>query len=233
MKNNIIRYKEKIFTILIVDNKASNNFNIKLILTSQGYKVINRVHSYNSVINSINNIRPNLIILDVQLKDSIDGIEIAEKISIYNIPIFYLTFCIDQETIQRAIQTNPLAYIVKPFIKEELIATIKLIEYKLTNNNLIESEYINIGNNYSFDIKSKEIFFKNEKIYLTNKENILLYELVKAKGKIVSIQTLEYLIWNQPVSSSSLRVLVSRLRNKLNHKLIKTIPAIGCKLEII
>ncbi len=55
--------------------------------------------------------------------------------------------------------------------------------------------------------------------------------LVEARGSIVSLREMEYYIWpDAPVSNSTIRTLLYRLRAKIEYKLIETIPSIGCKL---
>ncbi len=87
--------------------------------------------------------------------------------------------------------------------------------------------------NYYFDPINKNLFFKDQLINLSIKEKILLDLLFEAKGKIVSFEILDYYIWpHNPVSTSSRRTLIYRLRKKLKNELIETIPAFGYKLTL-
>ncbi len=64
---------------------------------------------------------PDLVVMDIQLNDGIDGIELAKQIhKLYNIPFIYLTGSYDNSLLERAKQTNPIGFITKPFDEIEI-----------------------------------------------------------------------------------------------------------------
>ena len=88
-----------------------------------------------------------------------------------------------------------------------------------------------IGNGYYFDIYHQSLFYQDIPMKLGLKEKKLLTILLEARGNIVSFDQLIYEIWSEEtVSDSTLRTLIYRLRTKLEHRLIETIPSFGCKL---
>jgi len=68
---------------------------------------------------------PSLAILDVVIDGDIDGIETAKEFIKLNIPFLYLTAYGDTKTRNRAKETNPLGYIIKPFNDRVISSTIK------------------------------------------------------------------------------------------------------------
>ncbi|MBN2535883.1 MAG: response regulator [Spirochaetales bacterium] len=75
--------------------------------------------------------RPDLILMDIKLKGTLDGIEAATIIKDqFDIPIIYLTAYADEHTLQRAKRTEPSGYIIKPYKKEELHSVIEMALYK-------------------------------------------------------------------------------------------------------
>lgn len=55
-----------------------------------------------------------------------------------------------------------------------------------------------------------------------------------AKNNVVPFRTIEYEVWpDNSISESALRTLIYRLRGKLDHQLIETIPSVGCRLKPI
>jgi HD-GYP domain-containing protein (c-di-GMP phosphodiesterase class II) len=69
--------------------------------------------------------------MDIVLKSKMDGIEAAERItSQLDIPVIYLTAYTNQEYIERAKQTKPFGYMVKPFKQKELYANIEMALHK-------------------------------------------------------------------------------------------------------
>ena len=222
--------------ILIVEDETIVALEIKTVLNKLGYKVTSCVTNYSDTMNSIKNQKPDIILMDIHLEDSIDGIDTAsEIIKKYNIPIIYLTAFSDDETIKRAIKTNPVGYLIKPFKREELKSTILLAKHKLSQTNELKNNdnYVDLGYNFFYDILNENLYYNNIPIKLGQKENNLLKFLIEAKGQLVSFREIENHIWpDKAISKSSLRTLIYRLRTKLEYKLIETVPSFGCKLDI-
>lgn len=85
---------------------------------------------------------PDLILMDIHLRDDIDGIEAAETIHRrVDIPIIFCTAYSNDETLQRAKITAPYGYILKPFDNRELEINIEIALYKhRTERMLLETE---------------------------------------------------------------------------------------------
>lgn len=220
--------------ILIVEDESIVALDIKRILTNLQYEVTNMASDYFSAIESVEKNKPDIILMDVNLGKGKDGIETAKEIQInYNIPIIYITAYSDENTINRAISTNPMGYLLKPFKKDEIKSIILLTLYKLNqvsdfNKN---SNHHNLGLNYYYDLDNEILFYKNNPLKLSIKERKLLTILVEAKGRIVSFREIEYILWpDAPISDSTLRTLIYRLRTKLEYKIIETISSVGCKI---
>lgn len=219
--------------ILIIEDEAIVALDIKRILTNLGHNVISCVSNYESAIKTIKQNPPQLIFSDINLGKGKDGIETIEEIQKNDlIPVIYLTAYSDEETINRAVRTNPLGYILKPFRKEDIKSTLLLSIYKLKTQTFDKNNfYEKLGDDYFYDLKNEILFFKTKPIKLSLKEKQLLTILVEAKGQIVSFRYLEYLLWpDGTISDSTLRTLIYRLRTKMDYKIIETISSIGCKI---
>lgn len=220
--------------ILVVEDETIVALDIKSALEKLNFEVTNCVTNEKETLLSISKEVPDIILMDIYLENSKDGIQITKEIQkIQNIPVIYLTAYSDEDTINKAIETNPVGYLLKPFKREELKSTILLAFYKINQSNKlnITNNCIDLGFNYYYDIKNQILFYKNIPIKLSLKEKHLLTILVEAKGSLISFIEIEYLIWpDGSVSNSALRTLIYRLRSKLEYKLIETLPSIGCKL---
>ncbi|QDF30175.1 response regulator [Halarcobacter anaerophilus] len=220
--------------ILIVEDESIVALDIKHALQTLGFKVTDCVRNYTRAIKSVKEARPDIILMDINLDRSKDGIETAKEIQkIENIPIIYLTAFSDEKTIHRAIKTNPISYLIKPFKRDELNSSILLGLYKINKSNekIISSKCVELGFNYYYDLEDEILFYDNVPIKLSINERKLLSQLVNAKGSIITFRELEYLIWpDSPVSDSALRTLIYRLRSKLEYRIIETVPSLGCKL---
>ena len=220
--------------ILIVEDEIIVSLDIKNTILKLDYEVTGIVRNYDDAISSVKENIPDMILMDINLKNSKDGIETARAIqNIRYIPLIYLTAFSDDETIIRAIETNPINYIMKPFTRDDLKTAIKFGIYKINKKDqiIIDKEYENLGLGYYYDFKNKMLCYDTLSIKLSKKEKTLLETLINARGNIVTFSDLEYIIWtSEKVSKSSLRTLIYRLRTKLEHKIIETVPSFGCRL---
>ena len=118
--------------ILVVEDEVIIAYSLQHILTKMGYEVAEIVHSGEEAIVRAQEINPDLILMDIQLRDDMDGIEAAERIRQLGSapPIIYLTAYADEQTVVRAKITEPFGYILKPFEERELNICIEMAFYK-------------------------------------------------------------------------------------------------------
>lgn len=84
-------------------------------LSSLGYDVAGVFGSAREAIARVVEVQPDLILMDIRLSGEMDGIAAAEQINnLLDVPIIFLTACIDDATFNRAKQTNAFAYLSKP-----------------------------------------------------------------------------------------------------------------------
>jgi len=180
--------------------------------------------------------KPHVIFMDINLKGDSDGISAAQKIlQEIHTTIIYITAFSDDATIERAVQTNPAAYLIKPFNRQELLAAIKIALTHYNNNlnslHVREGDLI-LNEEFSYDKAQQQLFCCTTPVHLTSREKELLYLLIRANTSVVSINEIENFIWPEkaPVESTR-RALISRLRAKLKHQFIETLPGIGYRLS--
>ena len=128
--------------ILVVEDEALIAANLVETLSSLGYTVHEPVATGEDAINAVKNQKPDLVLMDIELFDDMNGIEAAEKIrAIADIPIVYLTANTDEQRLTQARLTEPYGYLVKPVQNRELRATIEMALYKnAVDRKLKESE---------------------------------------------------------------------------------------------
>jgi DNA-binding LytR/AlgR family response regulator len=92
-----------------------------------GYEIIGINTRGEDALHTIENNRPDLILMDIVLNGKMNGIETAQVIlEKFQVPVIFLTSNSDDATFQRALNTKPYAFISKPFRKAELARTIRL-----------------------------------------------------------------------------------------------------------
>jgi DNA-binding NarL/FixJ family response regulator len=154
-------------TILLVEDEVLISQDITEILTGLGYSVVGVADNGLDAINFAKTKKPNLIIMDIALKGSMDGIKTTEEIhKDNNIPVIYLTSHIDENRIQRAKFTEPYGYIIKPFDEKTLHSTIEMALFKHKS----DSEKQSIKENVT-------VLSRN--LPLTDNEKNVLYGIIK------------------------------------------------------
>jgi PAS domain S-box-containing protein len=95
-------------------------------LDELGYDAVGSVASADDAVSRAGQLRPALVLMDIQLKGKTDGIDAAKLIrERFSIPTVFLTGLGDEETVQRAKTAEPFGYLVKPFVGRELRSTIE------------------------------------------------------------------------------------------------------------
>ncbi len=101
---------------------------ISMQLASLGYEVTGLLPRGEDALLHIEKNIPNIVLLDINLKGALDGIQTAEALmEKYSIPLIYLTANSDEATFNRAKHTRPAAFISKPFKQLDLQRAIELV----------------------------------------------------------------------------------------------------------
>ncbi|MBF0288012.1 MAG: response regulator [SAR324 cluster bacterium] len=116
--------------ILVVEDEAIIGMEIASKLKQLGYHIEEIVTSGKKAIEVCAATHPDLVLMDIELKGNIDGIEAAKWVRQYDIPVVFLTSYNDSTTIERAKATLPHGYLLKPFQPKELQTTIEMALYK-------------------------------------------------------------------------------------------------------
>jgi signal transduction histidine kinase len=125
--------------ILIVEDEAIVAEDIATSLEKLGYTIVDIISSGHDAIAAATQLQPDLVLMDIMLQGDMDGIQAAQYIhDQLQIPIVYLTANADDTTFERANQTSPFGYILKPFKDKELRAAIEiaLSKHQLEMKNL-------------------------------------------------------------------------------------------------
>jgi len=169
--------------ILIVEDESIVAKDIELCLKKLGYNVVDMVSSGLAAINSAEEYKPDLILMDIMLKGDMSGIEAAGKIrETLKIPVIFLTAYTDEKTINKAKHTEPYGYIIKPFKEIDIQTSIEIALYKHGRENEVRKERDFL---YSLVDKDKQeskgmIFVKsNSKLVKLNTSDIYFIEALK------------------------------------------------------
>lgn len=129
--------------ILIVEDEAVIAMDIEQRLLDMGYDVVGIAASGERARALAQEHQPDLIMMDIMIKGSDDGIETARRIlEERDVPIVFLTAYADARTLTRAKESMPYGYLMKPFRPNDLRTTIEVAMHKhAVDRRLRESEH--------------------------------------------------------------------------------------------
>jgi CheY-like chemotaxis protein len=113
--------------ILIVEDEAIVALHLRQELTKLGYEMAGIATTGEQALKMIEEVFPDVILMDIHIQGEMDGIETVKRIPRYlHIPVIYVTAYSEDSTLKRASDTRPYGYLIKPFLDRELHATIKM-----------------------------------------------------------------------------------------------------------
>jgi DNA-binding LytR/AlgR family response regulator len=175
--------------ILVVEDEIIIADNICDTLSILGYETLDPVISYSEAVQSIEKHHPDLVMLDIQLSGTKDGIDLAWKIrEDYDIPFIFLTSNADKLTVERAKKVVPPAYLVKPFNKDDLYTSIEIAIFNYAQKNLQTNDSVIIKN--ALFVKQQKALIKIEfdKIIFIHSEHVYL-EVITDDGRKLVIRS--------------------------------------------
>ena len=151
--------------ILLIEDELIIAKDIKLTLGKFNFAKVDIAKNTTQANDLFSKMGYDLIISDINLNEEKDGIDlIAEFNAVKQLPVVYLTAYSDSEIIERAQNTSPFAYLLKPFNESQLKATINLALINFNKN----SNKLDANNN---NIEKLEQLTKREKEVLVTLSN--------------------------------------------------------------
>lgn len=189
-------------SVLIVEDELIIANDLQDILESNNYHVIGIAKSYDLAINKLSAKQPDIVLLDIQIDGSKDGIDLANTIrNEYEIPFVFISSHTDRATLDRAKESKPNGFLVKPFEDEDVFVA---VEMALSN---FSKEQNNNQDNQDFTI--------NESLFIRQKNTAVkvAYDDILYASSDANYCTL-YTGDKKFVMRSTLKELESKLNDK-------------------
>jgi len=117
--------------LLVVEDEVLVARDIQARLQRMGYEVVGTVARGEDAVTTALAESPDLILMDINLKGEMDGIEAATQINeVSSVPVIYCTAYSNDEVLERAKITSPFGYVLKPFDNRELEINIEIALFK-------------------------------------------------------------------------------------------------------
>lgn len=155
--------------ILIVEDNVIIALDLKSLLENFGYEVVGYATNYEKAVKFLDSKSIDLVLLDIGLSSSKNGIDVADYINEnIKIPFIFLTSNSDDDTILKASKRRPYSYLVKPFNKDTIHASIELALNDFSSQNKKTDDTFFVKKNNMFHkIRLKDLaFIKSDNIYL-------------------------------------------------------------------
>lgn len=221
--------------ILILEDDFAIAMGLEYSLKNEGYAVT-VCNTVAQAKETIANHKFSLYILDLTLPDG-NGYEVCKLIKAQgDLPVIFLTAFDDEVNVVMGLELGADDYISKPFRIKELLARIKSVLRRYTNDS--NDEKIQIKN-VKINTSEARVFKDDKEIVLTAMEYRLLLILINNRGKILSRNQLLEEIWDVSgdfVNDNTLTVYIKRLRDKIedepeNPQIVKTVRGMGYRIE--
>jgi len=172
---------ELIKTIIVEDeNQAIIALQEELSANCPDIDICGVASTINDAVNLINQIKPELIFMDIQLKDG-TGFDLLEQLGSYEFKIIFTTAY--SQYALRAIKISALDYLLKPIDPEELVFAVEKAKVVTLESSKLKLE--------SF-VQNKRVNHLQKKLALHTSKGIFLYELktivrLKSEGNYTAI----------------------------------------------
>ncbi|MEN1966730.1 response regulator transcription factor [Lentibacillus sp. N15] len=185
-------------------------------LASWDYDVYG-VRDFNDIMKDFTSLKPDLVIIDIQLP-KYDGFHWCRMIRMHsNVPIIFLSSRDHPTDMIMSMQLGADDYIQKPFHFDVLIAKIQAILRRVYNYNTEQIE-LRMWNNATVDYAKNTVTNDQGTIELTKNEMYILKVLIERKNEVVPREEIIQNLWNDErfISDNTLTVNVNRLRKRLD-----------------
>jgi two-component system, response regulator PdtaR len=126
--------------VLIAEDEALIRLDLKEMLEEEGYTVVAEAGDGQQAVDQATELRPDLVILDIQMP-VLDGLSAAEQIASARIaPVIVLTAFSQRELVERARDAGAMAYLVKPFSKNDLVPAIEVARGRFAEMTALDGE---------------------------------------------------------------------------------------------
>ncbi len=114
--------------VLLVEDEQITAMDLQEMVQEAGYRVRDLVDTAESALEVLEDDPADLVIMDIRLPGEQDGIEATRQINErFRVPVVYLTALSDEETLERARDTEPAGFLVKPVTMADLNATLTMV----------------------------------------------------------------------------------------------------------
>jgi two-component system, LytTR family, response regulator LytT len=167
--------------VVVVEDESIVSKDIQNSLKKIGYNVVGAAATGDAAIKLIEEFMPDIVLMDIMIKGDKTGIDVAEYLRLhYSIPVVFLTAYADNATFNKAKNTEPYGYIIKPFKEIDLQTSIEMALFKHEKNVEVIKER-DLLNKMVASKENGSIYFikANSSLNKVNSKDIMYVEALK------------------------------------------------------
>lgn len=223
--------------VLIVDDEPDILEFLDYNLSRNGFDTIQASNGMDAI-KLADQEEPDLILLDIMMPD-MDGVETCYELrknpKLKETIIAFLTARSEEYSEIAGLEAGADDYIQKPIRPRLLLSRIKaLMRRKESSRPSIQASTVLEFGSLKIDPRSYQAYIDDETITLAKKEFEVLMLLASQPGKVFTREEMFHKVWGYsvPIASRTIDVHISKLREKVGDRYIKTLKGVGYKLEV-
>lgn len=218
---------------LIVEDEPITSCFIREIIEDLGYHVAGSAKSALEARKFLAGQHIDIIILDINIQGSEDGIQLSRSLVDDNVAIIYISAYSDPQTLQEAAVTIPYGFLVKPFREADLMAVLHIVVSR------VKKEYLE-GKKQTkdkfpecwLDVEQNRLHWYAQIIELSKNETTALNLFWTKPDAPITMEELRQAVWgDKSIGDSTIRELINRIRNKVDTLSIENIYGTGYILK--
>jgi DNA-binding response OmpR family regulator len=216
--------------ILLLEDDISYKETIHEYLETLGYSV-QSFENGNDVVDAIHDTKFDLLLLDIRVP-GMSGYDIVKMLreNKNNVPVIFITSLTDINNLSIGYELGCNDYIRKPFAAQELKYRVEQV-LKLFYFHSNEKE-IDLGNEYIYKLEQKALFYKDDHVVFTPKEQELLDYLIMHLNEYISTKRLWEDVWQEKmVTEADIRMCIKKIRDKTEADFIISKKGFGYKID--
>lgn len=225
--------------ILIVDDESDIRDVLSILLTGNGYSVLQASDAAGAIETVKENPDTDLVILDIMMPD-MNGIDAIKSIRRFSkLPVLFLTAKTTDYDKNEAYKNGGDDYLSKPFSQNELLLKVSSLVRRYREYSIASSRSTDVIENLTIDTEHRRVLKFGVDTGLTDTEYEMLRYFISCRGTPSDAKAIYEAVWNEkylPSAANTVMVHILNLRRKIEDdptqpSIIKTVWGKGYQID--
>lgn len=175
--------------LLIVEDEPIVAIDLRDEVQEFGFEVTGLAESADAALMSVEEDRPDMVLMDISIDGRMDGIQAARVLrNLYAVPVVFLTSFSDSETISRATRETPYGYLTKPFKSRDLQAMLRTAMFKAVRDAAVSQSHQAMTQTLQGAHEALVMILANGEVEFMNRsaEELTGLSMLRARGMLIS-----------------------------------------------